>query len=145
MSDWTDAKLLRRIAVLRAENRGRHEFLRGPKHNALERLLLQAGRQGRVIVIVLPVSSAYIETFLGEQDKRAFEEEIQQARTIVPNATLVRLDRVRGISALDHFSDLVHMNSLGRRLADEAFLAAISTQGLNRSGVSLGVSTAQEN
>src|ERR1017187_3053454 len=45
VSDMSSARLLRRIAVLRAENRGRHEFFNGPKSRAFHRMLFQARRQ----------------------------------------------------------------------------------------------------
>jgi hypothetical protein len=129
VTDWSSARLLRRIAVLRAENRGRHEFFKGPKHRAFQRILLRARRQGRVIVFVLPVSSAYTEAFLDQSAVAAFEREIHEAMAMVPEATFVRLDRVPGISDPHYFFDLVHMNSLGRRVATQAFLMEVTKRG----------------
>jgi hypothetical protein len=122
LNDWPSDHLIRRLAVLRAENRGQHEFLKGPKNRALHRLLYQARNQGRVILVVLPVSEPYRREFIDEATKAAFEEAIDQAMAIVPEATLIRLDRLPGISDPSCFFDLVHMNSLGRRFATEAFL-----------------------
>jgi hypothetical protein len=132
ISDWSSARLLRRIAVLRAENRGRHEFFNGPKHKALQRMLLQARRRGEVVIVVLPVSRAYAEAFLDENDLAAFERAIHETMAIAPEAKLVRLDRLRGISDPAYFSDLVHMNSFGRRLATEAFLIEVTKGGTQR-------------
>jgi hypothetical protein len=122
LNDWPSDHLIRRLAVLRAENRGQHEFLNGPKHRALHRLLYQARNQGRVILVVLPVSKPYRQEFIDEPIETAFEEAISQAMAVVPEATLIRLDRLPGISDPACFFDLVHMNSLGRRFAIEAFL-----------------------
>lgn len=126
INEWSSARLLRRIAVLRAENRGRHEFFNGPKRRALTRMLLQARRQGRVVIVVLPVSRAYAEAFLRENDVAAFERAIREAAAIVPEATVVRLDRISGISDPANFSDLVHLNSFGRPVTTQAFLAEVT-------------------
>jgi hypothetical protein len=126
VSDWSVAKILRRIEALRVENRGRHEFFKGPKSMAFHRMLFRARRQGRVIVVVLPVSRAYAKAFLDENVLAAFERALDEAMEIVPEATLVRLDRVPGISDHSNFFDLVHMNSSGRRMATPAFLMEMS-------------------
>jgi hypothetical protein len=125
LNDLSSAHLIRRLAVFRAENRGQHEFFKGPKNRALHRLLYQARNQGRVILVVLPVSKPYKQEFIDEATEAAFEEAISQAMAIVPEATLVRLDRVPGISDPACFGDSVHMNSLGRRFATEAFLKEV--------------------
>ena len=138
VDDWSSARLLRRTAILRAENRGRHDFFNGPKHRAFLRMVLQARRQGRVIVVILPVSTHYIEAFLGKNDIAAFERSIYEAMALAPDATLVRLDRLPGISDPRYFSDLVHMNSLGRRVTTQAFLTVVTEQGSNRSLESTG-------
>ena len=125
LNDLSSGHLIRRLAVLRAENRGQHEFLKGPKNRALHRLLYQARNQGRVILVVLPVSKPYKQEFIDEATEAAFEEAISQATAIVPEATLIRLDRLPGISDPACFGDSVHMNSLGRRFATEAFLKEV--------------------
>jgi hypothetical protein len=122
VSDWSPARVLRRIAALRAENRGRHEFFNGPKRIGFHRMLSQARRQGHVIVVVLPVAKAYLEAFVDESVAAEFERALGEAMADVPEATLVRLDRVRGISDHGYFADLVHLNSFGRRVATQAFL-----------------------
>ena len=129
VSDWSSARVLRRLAALRAENRGRHEFYKGPKRMAFSRLLSQGRRQGRVIVVVLPVTREYSEAFLDERAIAAFERAVQEAIAIAPEATFVRLDRVPGISDSHYFSDLVHMNSFGRRVATQAFLMEVTHGG----------------
>jgi hypothetical protein len=126
VSDMSSARLLRRIAVLRAENRGRHEFFNGPKSRAFHRMLFQARRQGRVIVAVLPVARAYTEEFLDESAVASFETALRDAMEIAPEATLVRLDRAPGISNNGNFADLVHMNLFGTRVSTPAFLMAVT-------------------
>jgi hypothetical protein len=128
VSEWSSAHLIRRLAVLRAENRGRHDF-NGPKNSAFHRVLSRARQQGRVIVMVLPVSGPYRQEFLDEGTNAPFEKAIGQAMAIVPEATLVRLDRLPGISDPRYFFDLVHLNSFGRRLATQAFLSDVTHGG----------------
>jgi hypothetical protein len=125
VNEWSSDHLIRRLAVLRAENRGQHEFLEGPKNRALHRMLYQARNQGRVILVVLPVSKPYRQEFIDQATGVAFEEAISQAMAIVPDATLIRLDRLPGISDPGCFFDLVHLNSLGRHLATDAFLTEL--------------------
>jgi hypothetical protein len=146
VSDWSSARLLRRIAVLRAENRGRHEFFNGPKSRAFHRMLVQAGRQGRVIVVVLPVSEAYTDEFIDESVAAAFERAIREAMAIAPEATVVRVDRLPGISDNGNFADLVHLNSFGRRVATEKFLAEVPKRESQRTlGAASSVSVAPGN
>jgi len=126
IADWSTARLLRRTEVMREENRSRHDFFHGPKYEALHRIMLRAREQGRVILVVLPVSDAYKQAFLGQSDISAFERAIDELRAIVPDAMLVRLDQLSGISDPSHFVDLVHLNSAGRDIATPAFLTRVS-------------------
>jgi hypothetical protein len=129
VAEWSSDYLIRRLVVLRAEDRGRHEFFHGPKNPALHRLLAQGREQGRVILVVLPVSQPYLKEFVDDSTEAAFEQAISQAMATVPDATLVRLDRVPAISDPAHFADLVHMNSPGRRIATQAFLEEVKRRG----------------
>ena len=126
IADWSTARLLRRTAVMREENRSRHDFFHGPKYEALRRIMSRARQQGRVILVVLPVSDAYKQAFLSESDTTAFERAIDEMRAIAPEAMVVRLDHLPGISDSGHFVDLVHLNSAGRDIATPAFLTKIS-------------------
>jgi hypothetical protein len=132
VSDWSQGRLLRRITLLRAENRGRHEFLRGPKRIALHRMLCRAKEQGRVIVLVMPVARPYLEEFVDETVSAAFERALGEAMAVAPSATLIRLDRVQGISDHAYFADLVHMNTFGRRVATQAFLKELVAEYLTQ-------------
>jgi hypothetical protein len=85
-----------------------------------------------VIIVVLPVSEPYREAFLNPNDVAAFERSIQEAMAVAPEAILVRLDRLPGISDPLYFSDLVHMNSLGRKVATQAFLSEATKAGLHQ-------------
>jgi hypothetical protein len=97
--------------------------------------LYQARNQGRVILVVLPVSKPYKQEFIDDAIEAAFEEAISQAMAIVPDATLIRLDRLPGISDPACFFDLVHMNSLGRRFATEAVLKELGRDPSGRTSV----------
>jgi hypothetical protein len=121
VSDWTAGRLKRRLALVRAENGGRHSF-NGPKRLAFHRMLSRARQQGRVIVVVLPVTQAYVDEFVSPDVAEAFERAIADEVGNIPEVQVFRLDRVPGLPAHDNFMDLVHLNSAGRRLATAAFL-----------------------
>ena len=124
VSDWPAARLLRRLALLSAENGGKHAF-NGPKRLAFHRMLRRAQQQGRVIVVVLPVAQAYVDTFVTPDVVNRFEQTLTEAFRIVPEARVIRLDRVQSLTSHDYSFDLVHLNSAGRRIATAAFLSQL--------------------
>ncbi len=126
LSDWSSARILRRLAALRAENYGVHEFLGGPKRRAFERILLRARQHGPVFVVVLPVSKSYAQEFLDKNTLDEFERMLNEDMKIAPEVTLVRLDRVPEITDDGYFADHVHLNWYGRRLTTPVFLKEIS-------------------
>jgi hypothetical protein len=121
VSDWSEARMLRRLAVARSENHGEHRF-DGPKRLAFLRMLRRAEQKGRAIIVALPVSSAYVQEFVTADVARKFEDLVTEAGQIAPQAQLIRLDQVPGLSSNQHFSDLVHLNSSGRRIATESLI-----------------------
>ena len=126
LSDWSSGRVLRRVEALRAENHGAHEFFNGPKGRAFRRVLLRAQQQGRVIVVVLPVSPYYADAFLDKTSAAAFERALGGYMATTPQATFVRLDRMPGISDNKYFLDLVHLNSSGRRMVTQVFLKEVN-------------------
>lgn len=128
LGGWSSGRLLRRLAALRAENHDSHEFLSGPKWQALRRVLLRAQQQGRAIVVVLPVSQSYRDALLDNNTTSAFETALSDVMATAPKATLVRLDQVPGISNDSNFADLVHLGSSGKNLVTPLFLKAVDAQ-----------------
>lgn len=126
LSELSEARLLRRLAMTRSEIQGKHAF-DGPKMVALKRLLERAHRQGEVIIVVLPVSPAYANEFLTPEIYQAFDAAIATAAQAAPGARIVRLDKLPQLQSNENFSDLVHLNSLGRRHATEAFVAEMKS------------------
>jgi len=126
LTDWSSGRMRRRLAALRAENHGIHEFLRGPKRRAFERILFTAQQHGPVVIVVLPVSQSYMKEFLDKNALNEFERMLNEDMNAVPRATVVRLDRVPDITNDDYFSDAAHLNSYGRRLTTPVFLNEIS-------------------
>jgi hypothetical protein len=124
VSDWPTARLFRRLALLRAESGGRHAF-DGPKRLAFHRMLRRAQRQGRVIVVVLPVAQAYVDAFVTPDVVNGFEQALTEAFRIVPEARVIRLDQVPSLTSHDYYTDLVHLNGAGRRIATAAFLSKL--------------------
>jgi hypothetical protein len=133
LNDWSSGRIRRRLAALRAENHGVHEFLRGPKRRAFDRILLTAKQHGPVIVVVLPVSKSYTQEFLDKDTLDEFEKILNEDMGAIREARLVRLDRLPGITDDGYFSDPVHLNVYGRRLTTPVFLEEFSRSGFNAS------------
>jgi hypothetical protein len=120
LSDWSRGKLLRRVSVLRGAGQGRQNF-NGPKKEAFLRMLERGHKQGKVVVLVLPVSPAYARELLTPDATRQFEASLADVKAAVP-AEWIRLDQLPGLSSNDYFWDIVHLNRRGQKLATEALL-----------------------
>ena len=107
---------------MRVACQGRHSF-DGPKNLAFLRMLRQGQQQGRVVVVVLPVSRAYSENFVNARVSGDFENALDNARRLIPNAQWVRLDQLPDLNSNDYFWDLVHMNTNGQQIATKALLS----------------------
>jgi hypothetical protein len=94
----------------------------GPKKLAFQRMLLRAQRLGRVIVVVLPVSPAYGDGLVTPEVLRDFQDTLVEGQQVCPQAEFVRLDQLPALNSNDYYSDLVHLNGAGRRIATEAFV-----------------------
>ena len=125
ISDWDQGRMLRRLTEMKIACQGKQAF-DGPKKKAFLRMLEKGSKQGHVIVVVLPVSPAYSREFLTPEVNRAFEQGLAEARSAVPEATWVRLDRIDKLHSNEYFWDLVHMNIYGRQIATEVFLTSLS-------------------
>lgn len=124
ITDWSQGMMLRRLVAMRIACQGRHVF-NGPKRLAFLRMLHRAQEQGSVVVVVLPVSSAYAKEFLTAEVQQRFEEDVAEVRHSVERAHWVRLDQLNGLSSNQYFQDLVHMNSYGQNIASEALLGRL--------------------
>jgi len=121
LSEWPRSKVLRRLTLMRSENRGAHSF-DGPKRLALSRMLRYAAKQGRIVVVVVPVAPVYAHEFLTSEVASRFEAAVSELKQANPQAQFVRLDRITSLNSDENFSDPVHLNAEGRRVATEAFL-----------------------
>lgn len=121
LSALSEARVLRRLAALRSEIQGQHSFS-GTKSLALRRVLSRAHQQGQVLVVILPVSPAYAAEFLTPAVQAEFEAALRKAVAAAPGAQIIRLDWLSALQSNEYFSDLVHLNSAGRRIATEAVL-----------------------
>jgi hypothetical protein len=122
ISDWSDAYLLRRLSKLKSACQGRHSY-DGPKMLALQRMLKQANRQGRTIVLVLPVSPAYQAEFLDALTVAHFEAALAELRNAFPEVIWQRIDQVPALNSNEVFWDVVHMNVHGKKIATANFLS----------------------
>lgn len=127
LSDWPEAKRLRRLASMRSEAQGLHLF-EGPKHLALLRMLRREQAYGGTIVVVLPVAPLYLDAFVTPQAGANFENALAEVRSAFPDAQFIRLDRVPELQSDACFSDPVHLNGDGRDIATAAFLKALKPQ-----------------
>ena len=121
VSDWSTSKTLRRLALLRSHIQGKHVF-NGPKQLAFQRMLQKAVQQGRVFVVVMPITPAYVQEFVTAEVARDFEYSLAQALNDLPQARVFRLDQLEALRSDEYYTDFVHLNSAGRRLATDAFI-----------------------
>jgi len=121
LTEWAQARLLRRLALMRSACGGKHRF-DGPKKLALLRMLQQADQQGEVVVVVLPVSGVYTREFLNPSVTAEFEATLAAARQAVPRARWCRVDQIPQLNDDANFWDLVHLNQSGQQIATQAFL-----------------------
>jgi hypothetical protein len=121
INNWPPGRMLRRLAGMHSGFKGKHAF-NGPKQLALLRMLHRAQEQGRVVVVVLPVSPVYADEFMTPTVKRDFEEALAKAQRSTPQSRWIRLDQLHELNSNDYFWDLVHINAYGQKVATEAFL-----------------------
>ena len=124
LTDWSQSRLLRRLTLMRSACQGKSAF-DGPKKLALLRMVAQAQKQGRVVVIVLPVSPVYASEFLKPDENRELEETLGEIERANPKVAWVHLEQLPALNSNDYFWDLVHMNSRGRQIATDAFLGQL--------------------
>ena len=126
ITDWSPARMLRRLAGMRGASQGRQSF-DGPKKMAFLRMLRHGQQVGSVVVVVLPVSPAYAREFLSPEVFRRFESTLSEAQGSDPQALWLRLDRLPHLDSDEFFWDLVHLNTYGQRIATEALLRHMNT------------------
>jgi len=124
ITNWSPSLMLRRIVGMRMACEGKHGY-NGLRRLAFLRMLRQAQEQGRVAVVVLPVSPAYAKEFLTPSVKNEFEAMLVEAWQSAPKAFWVRLDQVEELNANQNYYDLVHMNPYGRAIATENLLSQL--------------------
>jgi hypothetical protein len=131
ISDWSEARLQRRLVLLRGTCQGKQSF-DGPKKAALVRLLQQAEKQGPAMLVVMPVPPIYHREFLGPAVIREFEDTLADVQRLCPAAKLVRLDRVAALDNNELFYDPVHLNMYGQQIATESFMGQLKSLAVSR-------------
>ena len=130
LTDWSEARLLRRLALMRSACQGKHTFA-GPKNLAFLRMLDRAQQQGGVVfVVVLPVSPVYAKEFLSPEATLQFKESLYDLERRVPQANWVHLETLPTLNSDKYFWDLVHMNADGQQIATDAFFSQIRAKGI---------------
>lgn len=126
LTDWSEARVLRRMASMRTAMRGVNRF-DGPKRAAFLRMLQRARSDGRIDVLVMPVASLYTREFLSPQVNAQFEGLLAEAQAAVPEAHWCRLDQAPELKTDTIFSDFVHLNATGQQIATGLFLKALAS------------------
>ena len=92
VSDWTPARLQRRMLLMRAACLGEHSFM-GPKKMALLRLLRRAETQGPVVLVVLPLPPVYRQALMPPAAVQEFERELADLQRLCQRVQVIRLDQ----------------------------------------------------
>ena len=116
LSDWDRGRVARNLSQLSATGLPHGRF-DGPKSLALARMIARAESQEPMLVIVLPVSPPYRETFADATSVEQFEKALARIRAANPAIQMVRLDQEPALQPAEVYWDLVHLNDDGRRLA----------------------------
>jgi hypothetical protein len=124
VTDWSPGQLQRRVLLMREACQGKHSFY-GPKALALRRLLQRATFRGQVTVVVMPVSPFYRKEFLTARVTEELEDALAKLQKGYPQIKLIRLDRLPALDDNSMYSDLVHLNVYGEKIATAAFLDRI--------------------
>jgi hypothetical protein len=130
VTDWSKARMLRRLTLMRNACQGKHSF-NGPKNLAFLRMLQRAQQKGRVVVVVLPVSPIYTQEFLTPEASRQFEDVLADLERRVPQANWIHLEGLAELNSNEYFQDFVHMNVDGQRIATDTFLTRIRAAGVS--------------
>ena len=125
LSDWDAGRVARNLSQLRDAGLT-HARFDGPKSLALSRLLARAAHQEPTVVLVLPVSPPYRETFADPASAAEFEKAIDRMKTADPNLRIIRLDREPALQSAEVFWDLVHLNDDGHRIATRLVVGQLS-------------------
>lgn len=129
VSDWSEARLQRRLNMTRRDSDGRYSFI-GSKQLAVRRLTQQARHQGQVLLIVMPLPPVYKKEFLPESVMREFENALADVMSHCPEAQIIRIDRLPKLNNDDLYSDQFHMNMYGQQIATEAVLSRLKALGI---------------
>jgi hypothetical protein len=129
ISDWPKSRAQRRLAALRSACGGLHSF-RGPKRQALLRMVRRGQQSGHVVVVVVPVSPLYQDEFMPPEVTALFNESLAEVQRSDPQVQWVRLDHLPALASNDYFWDLVHMNQQGQALATDAMLSGLKVPGV---------------
>jgi hypothetical protein len=124
VSDWSEARLQRRLLLVRNACQGKYSF-GGPKQLALMRLLRQAATEGEAVLIVVPVPPVYQKEFLAPEVMRDFEKTLATIQKGCPAAKVLRLDQVPSLEDNDKYFDIVHMNASGQAIATQELLSQL--------------------
>jgi hypothetical protein len=121
LSEWSPDRFERRMILMRARFQGRHSF-NGLKKMALIRLFEKASHQGEITCVVMPLSPSYQKEFLTAPLREEFEMELADLHRLWPEMRMIRLDHLPLLDSDAMYTDFVHLNRDGQKIATAAFL-----------------------
>jgi hypothetical protein len=124
VSDWTPARLQRRLWLMSAACQGQQSFT-GPKGMALRRLLRRAQTQGEVVLVVLPLPPVYRRALMPPAAVQEFERALADLQRLSQRVQVIRLDQLPALDDNEFYYDLVHINMFGQEIATETLLSRI--------------------
>jgi hypothetical protein len=124
ISDWSPARIERRMVLTRASCSGKYSFS-GLKKQALLRMLQQATEQGPVTLIVMPMAPVYLKEFLTPTAMREFDRALTDVQRSHPEVQMIRLDQLAALNDNDRFYDFFHLNTSGQQIATAVFLSEL--------------------
>lgn len=131
--DWDTGRLARNVAQMQQRNVSLHSNFSGPKSRALDRILARSRQSGTFsIVVILPVSPAFISRNVDREAVKAFDLALIKLRDGHPDALIIRLDNEELLQNDDLFWDLVHMNARGQASTTALLLERLDTPALQK-------------
>ena len=131
VTDWEKARLQRKLQALDDICMGKWSY-NGPKKLALLRLLQRAEAQGRVVMIVVPLSPFFREALMPAATIQKFKDELAELQRVCPQVQIVRLDGLPALNDNNLYCDIIHMNKYGRRIATKALLGRLKALAISK-------------
>ncbi len=131
--DWDSGRLERNVVQMQQMSVSLHSNFAGPKSRALDRILTRSRQSDTFnIVVILPVSPAFISRNVDREAVNAFDLALIKLQDRHPDALIIRLDNEGLLQNDDLFWDLVHMNARGQASTTALLLERLNNTTLQK-------------